>query len=160
MGNIESFEKYRGLGNTEGLVREFLIALKNAGVEITGVDPKSSTRMVKKGEVSLCTLLYQYNAPRSQESPIWAEIGTALVEKMKKLSATAHGAVFLLGSGGETWDRGFWVQIDALRIITERRDGRKNYEKVRLQALEDNPSYAKPFRDIDGFLQLMKSLTC
>ena len=160
MGYIESFEKYRGLGNTEGLVREFLIALKNGGVEIIEVDAKSSTRIVKKGEVSICTLLYQYNSPTSQESPIWPEISTALVEKMKKFSAPAYGVVFLLGSGGETWDRGFWVQTDALRIITELRDGRKHYEKVRLQALEDNPSYAKPFRDIDGFLQLMKSLTC
>lgn len=158
MSYIESFEKYRGLGNTEGLVRAFLNALKNGGVEIIQVDSKSSGRILKKGEVSLCTLLYQYNAPRSQESPIWAEISTTLVEKMKKFSATAYGVVFLLGSGGETWDRGFWVQTDALKIITELRDGRKHYEKVRLQTLEDNPSHAKPFRDTDSFLQLMKAL--
>ena len=165
MADIETFESLKkytdensGLGTTEGLVREFLIALKYAGVELIVVDSKSNTRIVKKGEVSICTLLYQYNSPTSQESPIWPEISMALVENMKKHSATAHVVVFLLGSGGETWDRGFCVQIDVLRIITELKDGRKHYEKVRLQALEDNPSHAKPFRDIESFLQLMEAL--
>ena len=35
--------KEAGLGNAQGLVREFLIALKNAGVEVEelrGADPK------------------------------------------------------------------------------------------------------------------------
>ncbi len=165
MANLDRFfelqEEEAGLGNAQGLVCEFLIALKKAGVEVEelrGADPKSNARIVRKGEVSICALLYQYNAPLSQESPIWPEISTALVEKMKKLSATAHGAVFLLGSGGETWDRGFWLQIEALRDITKLKDGRKRYEKVRLKTLEDNPSHAKPFKGIDSFLQLMEAL--
>lgn len=158
---LKFFEEEAGLGNAQGLVREFLVALKNAGSEVEELKragPDSNARIVKKGKVSICTLLYQYNAPGSQESPIWPEISTALVEKMKKYSATAHGAVFLLGSGGETWDCGFWVQIEALRNITELKDGKKHYEKVRLKTLEDNPSHAKPFKSIDSFLQIMEAL--
>ncbi len=120
MGYIESFEKHRRLGNTSGLVREFLIALKNAGVEVEELqrtDPKSNARMLKKEDVSVAVIPKE-SGPTAQGG--WWGVMENIVEHLKNNFGGKWGVVFLRRTQkGNDLDVGFSVMGDNFMNVLE-----------------------------------------
>ncbi len=121
MGYIESFEKYRGLGNTEGLVREFLIALKNAGVEVREFEwasPNNNARMLRHGDVSVAVISKE-SGPTAEGG--WWGVMEETVKHLKKECGNKWGAVFLRRKTpeGNDLDVGFSVVGDDFMNVLE-----------------------------------------
>ena len=120
MAGIESFEKYRGLGNTEGLVREFLIALKNAGVEVREFEwasPNSNIRILKREGVSVAVIPKE-SGPTAQGG--WWGVMENAVEHLNKKLGGKWGIVFLRRvQDGNDLDVGFSVLGDDFENILE-----------------------------------------
>ena len=116
---FESFKKYRGLGNAQGLVREFLVTLKNAGVEVAELNeghPQSNTRMLKHGDVSVAVIAKE-SGPTAQDG-FWG-VQENIVEQLKRRKIR-WGAVFLRRTQeGNDMDVGFSVMGDDFEKILE-----------------------------------------
>lgn len=120
MAGIEGFEKCRGLGNTEGLVREFLIALKNAGVEVgefQWTHHNSNIRMLQRGDVSVAVIPKE-SGPTAQGG--WWGVGENDVERLNKKWGGKWGILFLRRvQDGNDLDVGFSVLGDDFEKILE-----------------------------------------
>lgn len=138
-----------GLGNTNGLVREFLIALKNAGVEVKelgGDSPNSSTRILKREGVSV-TVIPKESGPTAQGG--WWGVMENAVKHLKE-SGGKWGIVFLRrAQGGNDLEVGFSVTGDDFEKILEgsqtpSKDGQYKFHGC---YLEEKP-YAQKFHTL------------
>ena len=149
MGYIESFEKYRELGNTSGLVREFLNELRNAGVEIT--PKRGNARILKKGGMSLGVLIHEYT-PSDHKPPVWG-IAKSRVDRMRKEPPRNWGVVCLRGQ--ETFEFGFWVHGEHFDSLAEGPyTDKEGYESYRIhQRRLEETCYTQRFRTVEEFLK-------
>lgn len=120
MAGIESFEKYRGLGNAKGIVLEFLVALKNAGVEVKELEwtsPNSNIRILKREGVSVAVIPKE-SGPTAQGG-WWGVMGNTVEHLNKKLGGK-WGIVFLRRvHEGNDLEVGFSVTGDDFEKILE-----------------------------------------
>ena len=142
----------------QGLVGQFKLDLKKESVEIT--QGKGNACILKKGEVSVAVLIYQYTPqnPHTEDRGFW-DVGQKMVEGMqrkKKETGSDWGVVFLLGTFEETTlNVGFWVTSeDFIRDRVKLSIDSKRAYKVNLRDFEDKRILSNKFSTVQEFLRL------
>ena len=116
---LKFFQEEAGLGNAEGLVREFLIALKKEGVEVKELEearPKSNARLLKREDMSVAVIPKE-SGPTNQGG--WWGVMENTVGQLKRRNI-GWGVVFLRRTmDGDDLDVGFSVLGDDFENILE-----------------------------------------